>query len=232
MTLIIRAPGRITSPLPGSFDPPSLGVTGIFSRFLALGAAANPGDVVTTVKDQVGTHNVSTVAGVVKYEEVGGVPVISLAEPGRNRLLASPFTGLPKGRSIAVLARLAGNPTATEQLINTQTSKAALSILSWGAISLWGDAVPFLSTAVAPGPKPGWFILVASLGADGVGKIAVNGAITTGPNAYGDSGVDSIIEIEAPDTVGMKFVDLAIIDHAVTDAEIASITAGLGTWLL
>jgi hypothetical protein len=232
MTLIIRAPGRIASPLPGSFDPPSLGVTGIFSRFLALGAAATPGDVVTTVKDQVGTHDVSSALGVVKFEEVDGVPVISLAAAGRNRLISNSFSGLPKGRTIAMLARLSGNPAATEQLVSTIPSKAALSILSWGALSLWGDTVPFLYTPVAPAPKPGWFIVVASLGADGVGKIAVNGAITTGPNGYADSVPASTIKIEAPDTVGLKFVDLAIIDHAVTDVEIASITAGLGTWLL
>lgn len=229
MTLIIRAPGRIESPMPGAFDPPKLGVTGIFSRFVSVGAAPNIGDVITTLKDQVGSHDLIASAGTVTFDKVGSLPVVSLAAAGRNTMASVAFAGLPKGRTIAMLAYFSANPGATEQLIKTIPTNIAALAATGGSFAAYGDGASFPASAAVA--KPGWFVVVASLGADGTAKIAVNGVIKDGALTFANSGTTSRFDITAPGTIGMKLVDLAIIDHAVTDDEIASITAGLTKWL-
>lgn len=235
MTLIIRSPDEITNPLPGSFDGPSLGVNGIVSRFVSVGAASEIGSTITILKDLIGGHDLMPSLGISKYEKVDGVPVVSLATSGSNALKSDQFSSLPKGRAIAFLGYFSANPAALEQFITTiPNAKGAVSINPNGQFSSYADGSPFLTSALPALSiaKPGWFRIVMSYGADGAAKLSVNGVVVSGTSVYTGTGVPSHIEVKASSSIGMKFADLAIIDHAVSDGEIASINAGLGEWFL
>lgn len=235
MTLIIRSPGKIARPLPGSFDGPNLGVNGVASRFVSIGAASSVGCIVASLKDLVGGHNLAANGGVATYEEVSGIPVVSLAAAGNNSLASDQFSNLPKGRTIALLAYFSANPAALEQIVTTiPTTKAVIAVNPNGQFSTYGDTGPWLTSALPAGgiSRPGWFKIIASYGADGSSKLSVNGVTISGTSGYGGSGSPSQITIKGSGSIGMKFADLVIIDHAVTDMEIARISEGLGEWLL
>lgn len=226
MTTIFKASGTITNPPQGSFVHPDLGVSGVVTQYSARDLIGADGTAVTQLRDLVGGHDLNLTAGAAAIEDGHGPRLLDLYDGVNTVTMASDtFAGVGMDRTLVLSGYFTGNPTATEYVLATLANGASISMQSNGAFRAFGNGAGSLGSAVVG--KPTAAVVVASLNDDLTAKIAVNGVIVSGAITYGATSTLSQMRLFSTVAMRLKVADVALIDHAVSDVEIAAITEAL-----
>lgn len=226
MTLIIRTPDVLTDPRPGAVVLPDLGVEGIVARLHARSAAVAPGQPVTQVADSSGNGNdfVATEAGVVVGTR-SGVTVLDMSTTA-GRMATTTNLGLPKARTLAVLAYVAPPATTgTYQFMrgnNSGSNALAISVMAGDTprLAMYGGSGSYPRTLGEV--TPGFHVMMAVMATGGTGTVVLDAEARTGAFTY-DNPADGPGNIGLAG-IGLEVVDAVWIDHALDAEEITDLT--------
>ncbi|MCM0622519.1 hypothetical protein [Nocardioides bruguierae] len=233
MTLVFTVPGAVTSPIEGSLTLPSIGATGLISRYHATNTQAlDIGDTVTTLADWEDTgYDLAASGGPVTVQEDSAGRYLDFSAGGTENILTSgALSAQPDQMSLAALVYLAATPASGVQFFQARVGRLTLSALSDGKIGAYDGGSAFPRSAVAT--KPGWFRVIGTFdrtGTTGAVSITVNGATTVGDAS--PSTQDWTFGLRSNLTLGLRLRDAAVFDHILDSEEIAAVDAALAAQL-
>jgi hypothetical protein len=224
MTLVIRTPGTLTNPRPGTVLLPSLGIDGVLVRLHAANAQGAVGADLTTVGDGAGSGNLATlVEGTGKIGERDGVRTIDLSQNVDVGRLSIALRGgaASKDRTFAMLAYVGKYLSAGAAQFMYQGG-SALSIAN-GRLAPYAGGARTNSTGAV---HVGWHTLIGVLRADQTSTAVLDGVETTGPFGYPNPAAGPF-EIRGYSTLALEFTDAVFIDRAITSPEYPILHAAL-----
>jgi lysophospholipase L1-like esterase len=215
------AAGAIPSADPA--DIPYLGVDDVLARYYAPTITAEPDTAITAWTDLTGAHNLGFPEGTPTLRETSGKKYIDLGVSATNALSSTGWDSPDTAFTLAVTLKWTAPDTTTQRFVASSGTSGIIQINSSGVLGLWSGASPTLNAGSAT--TPGWHTVIAVFnGASSA--IYVDGTLLVA-GTVGTASLSSSLNIRGTSTTKTGIADFAMINHAVTAGEAATIHAAL-----
>ncbi|UKL14821.1 hypothetical protein C121_88 [Stenotrophomonas phage C121] len=232
MSLIIRAETDIANPLPGSLIVPEFGVTGLIMRH-APSADFKLGQSVSQVSDMAGSRPLVASGGTTTMTMVDGRLAATIgAANGKLSTSNAPHANGIR-RSQAVLVYLPSTTPGVRQFAGTIDTGTSLQLCmaivgSPYRVGAYGNGATYPQLAMTGG----WHRIITTFSDDGTGAVAVDGVIQRGTLQFTGDASNLLGQLKSVSDYVVSFIDHAVFDHALSDAEIAKVDGALARWLV
>jgi hypothetical protein len=212
-----------TEPIPA--DPtPSLGVSGIISRYHANLITGRPDETIVSWPDQTGAHSLTTIGGTPKLRQAGGKRYVDLGVSANDSASSASWDAPDNAYTVGITVRWAAADTAERRFIGTAGTSGIISLQSTGRVRLWNGAA---GLGMATTPSVGWHTIIGVF--NGSSSVIYIDGVSVATGSLAAATISGVMNIQGYSALGTLVADAAVLDHAATAGEVATLHAALAS---